>query len=93
MCPLAGPSHESDVNPVLLRGIVKAAMSVIMRSPMVADTLRHLADEIADCLNLFEPSITEIHKVFKILDIPSDPQTIQAEDCDSLLCGASGVSE
>lgn len=64
-----------------------------MRSPMVADTLRHLADEISDCLNVFEPSVTELHEVFMILKLSYDPQKIEAEDWDSLLCGVPGVSE
>lgn len=83
--------EETESAPHLPRAIVKTTMTALLRSPMVADTLRHLATELRDHLNLFEPSAVQICQMLKRLGVRSDPQLVEEEDT-ALLHGAPGVS-
>lgn len=84
-------ADETESAPHLPRAIVKTTMTALLRSSMVADTLRHLATELEDHLNLFEPSAVQICHMLKRVGVRSDPQLVE-EEVAALLHGAPGVS-
>lgn len=63
-----------------------------MRSSMMADVLRDLAERLGDTLNKFEPSASDICDVFHALGVQFDRDKIETDGYEFLLHGTLGMS-